>query len=192
MTTPMTRCPTHGEMPWEGHIICTKCGATYTDHDGDRRNKAGERCIKCRARLLPLPNVTARGRGMYTFTMRPTCAGCYRDNPGGTLQDEHGRDSPICKGVNCPFHGAQMLREEKRAKQMIRATWGAARCQWCCSKPSKRDLDRIVDDAFAHRGVQQPAGWLCEVCAPDLALTMSGLCWHVVDVVGASPSETSP
>jgi uncharacterized protein with PIN domain len=58
------------------------------------------------------------------------------------------------------------------------------RCAECGNAPSAVEQERIDRDLAAHGA--QPASWRCPECAPELLLTRSGLCFHVVTVVGAS------
>ena len=120
MTTQQTRtvrCEKHGEVRWQGHLICEKCGAAYTTHDETLWSHAPGRCANCHARLLPVKIEDVFTKRVY-FSARTCCPTCYdQANVGGCAVPPHDADNKRCTGETCPFHGPQLRKLARRAKR---------------------------------------------------------------------------
>jgi hypothetical protein len=112
---PMFTCKIHGEQPWDGHLVCTRCGAAYTTKDETLSSHAPPRCLKCHERFMPLKGAKV---GSHRYTAFPACALCFAEAPGGKpFQAVHDRGSPYCLGESCPHHGPMLKKLARRAKR---------------------------------------------------------------------------
>ena len=59
----------------------------------------------------------------------------------------------------------------------------------CGATPDVRETQRIRDDLGCNPSVEEPAGWHCPTCAPDLQQAASGLFWDILEVGGSSPEH---
>jgi hypothetical protein len=113
----VVRCEKHGELPWDGHIMCTGCGASYTTKDVTLSTHAPYRCANtaCKKRLLPHPTMKLSEKiKVYAI---PCCSKCFELANFGT-HDDHGRDDASCTGLECPFHGPQLRKLARRAAKV--------------------------------------------------------------------------
>lgn len=101
-------CEKHGDVVWDGHIACSKCGAAYM------RTHAPQRCANCGTRLKKHPT-----RRDVPFSGIPCCPACFAAGQDvKPNRDDHGRDDPSCKGEACPFHGPQLRKLARRAARL--------------------------------------------------------------------------
>lgn len=66
-------CDTHGEMTWEGHVICNVCGRIF-------RPDAKPEFCRCGVRLYPDPADSSA-----EFSARAVCPTCYHQRTGPDL-----------------------------------------------------------------------------------------------------------
>jgi len=116
MARATVRCETHGDTPYEGHVICRQCKTSYTTHDESLMTHAPPRCRGCGSRLMPVPGAD---RTKHKFTFMPSCAECYRGAPM-SMKGKHESGDARCPGEACPFHGQQLRKMKKRALQASR------------------------------------------------------------------------
>lgn len=113
---PTTICSKHGELAWEGHIVCTGCGALYSTKDASLSTHASYRCAnpECRKRMLPHPSMPLTKR--VELHAKPFCVVCFDEaHFGESSRDQHGRGDASCKGLECPYHGPQLRKLARRA-----------------------------------------------------------------------------
>jgi hypothetical protein len=118
---PTIRCKTHGDLRWEGHIVCTTiledgrlCGAAYTTRDESLSTHAPPRCRSCGERLLPVPGSAVKERS--TYTARAYCPLCFTNTPRAK-RGAHDMGDPKCEGETCPFHGPQIKKLQRRVQR---------------------------------------------------------------------------
>jgi len=118
---PTVRCKRHGDLQWEGHIVCTTvledgrlCGAAYSTRDESLSTHAPPRCRSCRERLLPVPGSAVKDR--LTYTARQFCPVCFRETPRAK-RGAHDMGDAKCEGEACPFHGPQIKKLQRRVQR---------------------------------------------------------------------------
>lgn len=85
MTTSKTvRCDSHGEIPWEGHVACSSCGAVFQT-ENEKAARYAPRVCPCGHRLMPAKNRIGEA---LPFSARVVCGTCYRAKVEGETPSE--------------------------------------------------------------------------------------------------------
>ncbi len=72
----MIRCDSHGDVPWQGHVVCDNCERVYQTSDQGAPNYAPLDCV-CGEQLMPTPGEDEGTGSAGDFTARSVCPGCY-------------------------------------------------------------------------------------------------------------------